>query len=101
MGCGTSGNQSTEMITVAKMVQPDSVYQVVIVATADGWGYQITQNKSVIINQPTIPAISGNHAFASEPEARSVAMLVVEKLNHGRMPPSVTVKELDSLGITY
>lgn len=101
MGCGTSGNRSTETVSVAKMVSPDSVYQAVIVVTADGWGYQITQNKSVIINQPTIPAVSGNRAFASEAEARSVALLVVEKLNQRRMPPSVTVKELDSLRITY
>lgn len=101
MGCGTSSNESTDTAGVSPTTQPDSVFQAVIVAVGNGWGYQITQNKSVIINQPTIPAINGNHAFTSEAEARTVAMLVVEKLNHGHMPPSVTIKELDSLGITY
>jgi len=100
-GCGTSSNRSTETAGVEYTTQPDSVFQAVVVVSGNGWGYRITQNKSVIINQPTIPAINGNQAFKSEAEARSVAMLVVEKLNRGHMPPSVTVKELDSLGITY
>ena len=63
------------------------------------WGYIILQNDKQIIRQFTIPAIAGNIPFFNQFEANLVGNLVVKKLNHSQ-PPSVSKKELDSLGIT-
>lgn len=67
----------------------------------NGWGYKILQNGAPYINQPHIPAISGMKAFDSESDASRTATLVIYKLEHGIMPPSVSVNELDSIGVLY
>ena len=53
------------------------------------------------IRQPNIPAIQGNQPFITEEDARATAMLMINKLEKGIMPPAVTVEELDSIGIIY
>lgn len=65
-----------------------------------GFGYQIKLNDQVIINQEIIPAISMNASFKTEKDARNTAKLVVQKIKNKKVP-SVTVQELDSIGIQY
>ena len=64
-----------------------------------GWGYQILVNKKIYLNQRIIPVVQGNKEFVSEEQALKVANLVLNKLKKGSGFPSVTIKELDSLGI--
>ena len=64
-----------------------------------GYGYAILVNNTVFINQPCIPSIPGNKAFKNEEDAQKTASLMIYKLEHQIMPPSVSKKELDSLGI--
>ena len=64
-----------------------------------GWGYQILNNGKPYINQPHIPAVSGAEGFNSEEDALKTADLVLYKLENGIVPPSVTIEELDSLGV--
>ena len=70
------------------------------VSTANGWGYDIYVGKKVFISQRTIPAAAGTKGFVSEKEALVVANFVVTKMNKQQRMPSVSLKELDSLGIT-
>lgn len=69
--------------------------------TAWGWGYQIRQNSKVLIDQPTIPAISGSRGFATKQQAKQVGELVVLKIKNGQSPPTLSFHELDSLGVIY
>jgi hypothetical protein len=64
-----------------------------------GFGYNIILDDHVFIHQPSIPSIQGNKGFATKEQTEKVAQLVIYKLTHNIMPPSVTSKELDSLGI--
>jgi hypothetical protein len=64
-----------------------------------GYGYNIIIDSHIFIHQPSIPSIAGNKGFASKDQAEKIATLVIYKLNHNMMPPSVTPKELDSLSI--
>ncbi|CAN5496653.1 hypothetical protein BH11BAC2_BH11BAC2_17440 [soil metagenome] len=64
-----------------------------------GFGYDILNAGKVYVHQPHIPAVSGNKSFASEEDAKKAAMLVASKLKKGITPPTISVKELDSLGI--
>jgi hypothetical protein len=66
-----------------------------------GWGYRIIQDTTAFIEQPGIPGIPGRVPFKSRNEAESVASLVIQKLNNGTFPPTVTIKELDSLRVNY
>lgn len=67
----------------------------------EGYGFDIYQNGKVLIHQNAIPAIQGNKAFVSEAEAKAVGSLMLYKISNGIMPPTVDIKELDSLKIRY
>ncbi|MFM7855498.1 MAG: DUF4907 domain-containing protein [Flammeovirgaceae bacterium] len=43
----------------------------------------------------------GHKGFKSKKDALLVAQLVGDKIINGKFPPSVSLKELDSLAITY
>jgi hypothetical protein len=63
----------------------------------NGWGYDIYRNGNKYIHQPTKPAVGGNVGFKTELQAQKVAELVVEKIEKGRLPPSLKAVEVDSL----
>jgi len=65
-----------------------------------GFGYNIYMQQTLYVHQPNIPAVSGNRGFKSEADAEKTAMLTVYKIRNNIMPPSLSVKELDSLGVT-
>ena len=65
--------------------------------TSSGYGYDILINGKVSVHQPNIPAVQGNTGFSSEEAAYKTAELVLYKIKHNILPPSVDVKELDSL----
>ena len=62
-----------------------------------GYGYDIYVNGKMYVHQPTIPAVAGNRAFSSEQKAAQAAQLVIYKIQNNILPPTVEVRELDSL----
>ena len=67
--------------------------------TETGWGYDILIKNKVYVHQPVIPAIPGKNGFKNENDARKTAVLVSKKIAENIMPPSVTIRELDSIGV--
>ena len=68
-------------------------------ALENTFGYEIWIDGQKTVVQSTIPSVPGNKGFATEEKARKVADLVVSKIKNNQMPPSITPKELDSLGV--
>ena len=64
-----------------------------------GWGYDIYADGVLYIHQPHIPAVPGNKGFQSAQKAETAGNFAVYKIRNNIMPPSVSVKELDSLGV--
>jgi hypothetical protein len=64
-----------------------------------GWGYQIFDGNTILINQVHIPSIQGNIGFKSRAAAQLTANFILYKLSNGIFPPTVDEKELDSLGV--
>ncbi len=64
-----------------------------------GWGYQIFDGSTMLINQTHIPSIQGNKGFKSREAAQITANFVLYKLSNGLFPPTLDKKELDSLGV--
>lgn len=64
-----------------------------------GWGYQIFDGSTLILNQDHIPAIQGNIGFPSKSAAEKTAKYIIQKLENDIFPPTLTVTELDSLGV--
>ena len=66
-----------------------------------GFGFEILQGTSILIIQPHIPAIQGIKGFETKEQAIIIGNYMIYKINHGIMPPSVSVQDLDSLKIVY
>jgi hypothetical protein len=82
--------------------QDSSVYNARVFKTEKAdFGYDIYKDSTLVIHQPIIPSVSGNAGFVNEEEAKKVAALMIDKLNKGVMPPSVTVEEMEKLNITF
>ncbi len=64
-----------------------------------GYGYDILVNGKVYVHQPNIPAVQGNRGFSTEQAARKTASLVAFKIKNKILPPSIEVRELDSMGV--
>jgi hypothetical protein len=67
----------------------------------EGWGYRISEKGKQIIDQQTIPGIPGNQGFSSSADAQKVAELVIDKLEKGTFPPTISEEELQKLGISW
>lgn len=64
--------------------------------TAGGWGYEIYYNNRMLIKQPVVPVVAGNHPFKEKGKAALAAEMVVRKLKAGQ-PPALTRNDIDSL----
>ena len=64
-----------------------------------GWGYDILENNVVKIHQPHIPVVQGIRGFKTSDDAIKVGKKVIEKLDKGIMPPSLSLEEMQRLGV--
>lgn len=76
----------------------DYTYKV-IPSSNNTWGYDIYKGKKLFIHQACKPGLPGNEGFNTKSDAKKVALLVIEKLKKGEMPPSVTSDELENLKV--
>lgn len=67
----------------------------------EGWGYDLYVDGKRTIHQPLIPAVPGNDAFATENEAKLTGELAVKKMKLTGAFPTISVHELDSLGVKH
>lgn len=71
----------------------------IIPAAGNTYGYNIFINGKKVIEQLTIPTKQGNRGFTNRNDAAKVAALVVQKIKHGQMPPTISEEELAKLHI--
>ncbi|MBA4851449.1 DUF4907 domain-containing protein [Emticicia sp. BO119] len=61
-----------------------------------GWGYRIYIRYKLIVNQPNIPALSGNQPFKTQTHARKIAELASSKITQGYLPPTLSIEEIEN-----
>ncbi|MFT5822463.1 MAG: hypothetical protein ACI8ZM_003719 [Crocinitomix sp.] len=66
---------------------------------ANDWGYRIMNRDAMFINQPHIPAAQGNSGFSSKEKAIIAGNFMIYKLETEIGFPTVSIAELDSLGV--
>ena len=71
----------------------------IIPATKKTFGYDILVYGRPLVHQPNIPALPGNDGFTTKERARKVAEFVVKKIRKNEMPPSVTIEDLNNMGV--
>ncbi len=89
-------NQRAEIIEQMK----DAKIQYLISRSENGgFGYYIFIDGQLLVDQKTIPAIQGNHAFHTNEDAEKVAQFVIEKIKQGYLPPTLTKDDIKELKI--
>jgi hypothetical protein len=68
------------------------------VQTAYGWGYNILADEKIFIKQEFMPGVPGKQGFKTSDDALLVASLVIKKISSNQLP-TITFRELDSLGL--
>ena len=76
-----------------------SDYSFTTINGENGWGYKIFKGRDLLINQMHIPAVQGIKGFHSEKKASIVASYIITQIKNGNFPPTISKKELDSLGV--
>ena len=85
--------------SIAPIIQEKITYS--MISNPDGsFGYVIFINGTMTIKQEWVPAIQGIHGFNNKTDAEKMAVLMVNKIINGDMPPAITLEEIDSLNIT-
>ena len=72
---------------------------VVIPSENNTFGYDIYVYGSVLVHQPSRPGLPGRAGFATEEDAMKVADLVIKKIRNNEMPPTMSIEELQELGV--
>lgn len=83
--------------------KPKEINYTYAIITPDSttYGYDIYADKKLLIHQPSIPGMPGNKGFESRKDAVLVAKLVMEKMQKGIMPPTITKDELEKLKVLH
>ena len=71
----------------------------IIPSVNNTFGYDILVNGKPLVHQPNIPGLPGNDGFTTKERARKVAEFVVKKIRKNEMPPTVTIEDLNNMGV--
>ena len=63
------------------------------------YGYDILLYKRPLVHQPSIPGLPGNEGFGTKEKAQKVAEFVVKKIRNNEMPPTVSIEDLNKMGV--
>ena len=86
---------------IAGQMQKAKLEYFIINVPENQFGYYIMIDGQMYIEQKTIPAIQGLKGFKTKEQAEAVAQRVIEKIKEGEMPPTIEIRDLDSLKIEY
>ena len=61
--------------------------------------YDVFADGRLMIHQTSAPALPGNEGFKTREDATKVALLVIEKIKKGEMPPTISIDEMKKLNV--
>jgi hypothetical protein len=71
----------------------------IIPAANNTFGYDILIYDRPLVHQPNIPGLPGVEGFTTKKRAQTVAEFVVKKIKKNEMPPTVTMDDLNTMGV--
>ena len=71
----------------------------IIEAPQHTYGYDVFADGRLMIHQTSAPALPGNEGFKTKEDATKVALLVIEKIKKGEMPPTISIDEMKKLKV--
>ena len=61
--------------------------------------YDVFADGRLMIHQTSVPALPGNEGFKTKEDATKVALLVIDKIKKGEMPPTISIDEMKKLKV--
>ncbi|MGA2781467.1 MAG: DUF4907 domain-containing protein [Smithella sp.] len=101
-GISISANEAAGKKEVRQQKNPCASAKIsikIIPSVKKTFGYDIIVKGRPLIHQPNIPALPGNDGFTTRERARRVAEFVVKKIRKNDMPPTVTIEDLNNMGV--
>lgn len=101
-GASISANGIANKQEVKQQKNPYANAQIsikIIPSVKKTFGYDILLHGRPLIHQPNIPGLPGNEGFTTKGRAQKVAEFVVKKIRKNEMPPTVTIENLNSMGV--
>jgi len=71
----------------------------IIDAPKNTYGYDVFAGGRLMIHQGSAPALPGNEGFRTKKDATKVALLVIDKMKKGEMPPTISIDEMKKLNV--
>jgi hypothetical protein len=71
----------------------------IIDAPKHTYGYDVFGDGRLMIHQTSVPALPSNEGFKTKEDATKVALLVIEKIKKGEMPPTISIDEMKKLNV--
>ena len=71
----------------------------IIDAPGGTYGYDVFGDGALMIHRTEIPELTGNEGFKTKQDAGKIALLVIEKIRKGEMPPNISIDEMKRLGV--
>jgi len=71
----------------------------VIDAPKQTYCYDVFADGRLMLHQTSAPALPGNEGFKTREDATKVALLVIEKIKKGEMPPTISINEMKTLKV--
>ena len=71
----------------------------IIDAPKQTYSYDVFADGRLMIRQTSAPALPGNEGFKTREDAAKVALLVIEKIKKGEMPPTISIDEMKKLNV--
>ena len=71
----------------------------IIDAPKHTYGYDVLADGRLMIHQTSAPALPDNEGFKTKDDAIKVALLVIEKIKKGEMPPTISIDEMKQLSV--
>src|SRR6266700_1487074 len=61
--------------------------------------YDVFADGRLMIHQASAPALPGNEGFKTKEDATKVALLVIDKIRRGEMPPTISIDEMKTRNV--
>lgn len=105
VACHTVTTLSKDTPVPQETKQKDNPYAAADITTKiipsanNTFGYDILVYGKPLIHQPNIPGLPGNEGFSTQEGAQIVADFVVKKIRKNEMPPTVSMDDLNTMGV--
>ena len=101
-GTSISGDEAADKKEVKEQKNPYANAEIaikIIPSANNTFGYDILLYGRPLVHQPNIPGLPGNEGFTTKERAQTVAEFVVKKIRNNEMPPTVTIEDLNAMGV--